>query len=187
MFQEVIGWYSCRRNSTLRMSLKERTLHKHLEARFCPQKPDHFLFFMCVDTASTQCSTHTLDHCFFTVSREPGWEDNLNTCLEPSSHATLHLCFLPFFLPFFVCFVFIEKNLLSRNILSWSWLFQLELDFWIHCCFFSTPPWFIWGFGSPEAFLNAQQESGSLWESVLLLALLLLFAQWCKRITTVVC
>ncbi|KAK7109949.1 BRISC complex subunit Abraxas 2-like [Littorina saxatilis] len=70
--EEVVGWYSFRRNSTLRMSMKERTLHKHLETRFCPHKPDHFLFFMCADTVSAECTTHSMDHFFVTVAKASG-------------------------------------------------------------------------------------------------------------------
>ncbi|KAL8615416.1 hypothetical protein ACOMHN_036236 [Nucella lapillus] len=70
--EEVVGWYSFRRNATLRMSMKERTLHKHLEARFCPQQSEQFVFLMCVHSCSTQRSTHSVDHFFATLSPGAG-------------------------------------------------------------------------------------------------------------------
>ncbi|XP_076460241.1 uncharacterized protein LOC143293348 [Babylonia areolata] len=70
--EEVVGWYSFRRNSTLRMSMKERTLHKHLEAAFCPQHSQQFLFLMCVHSCSSQHSTHSMDHLFATLAPGAG-------------------------------------------------------------------------------------------------------------------
>ncbi|KAK7488289.1 hypothetical protein BaRGS_00020448 [Batillaria attramentaria] len=69
---EVIGWYSFRRGTSLRMSMKEKTLHQNLADRFCPQTPDEFLFCLCVSSASSDHSTHSMDHCFATLKRAAG-------------------------------------------------------------------------------------------------------------------
>lgn len=61
--QSIVGWYSFRRNSTIRPSFRERLLHYNL-TRALGQDVNMFLFFLCSSRASTNKSTHTFDHSF---------------------------------------------------------------------------------------------------------------------------
>ncbi|XP_041369823.1 BRISC complex subunit Abraxas 2-like [Gigantopelta aegis] len=63
---DVIGWYKFRRNSTLRPSLKESTLHCNLIYSLSLEydQPENFLFFLCSTFTSQNLATHSYDHCF---------------------------------------------------------------------------------------------------------------------------
>ncbi|KAL4231716.1 hypothetical protein ACF0H5_009292 [Mactra antiquata] len=59
--QNIIGWYSFRRNSTLRPSYRERLFHQRLES-LSSMESNSLLFCLCSAKASTNNSTHSLDH-----------------------------------------------------------------------------------------------------------------------------
>ncbi|XP_050396233.1 BRCA1-A complex subunit Abraxas 1 [Patella vulgata] len=63
--QEVIGWYGCRRNSTMRISMKESNIHQSLISTLLLEQPENFLFLMSSATAANNLSTLSYDHAFY--------------------------------------------------------------------------------------------------------------------------
>lgn len=63
-FQELVGWYKFRRNSSSRVSLREHSLHRKLLKLMSPGHHEHFLFCLCTASTTTNCSTHAFDHSF---------------------------------------------------------------------------------------------------------------------------
>ncbi|KAH3787197.1 BRCA1-A complex subunit Abraxas 1-like [Dreissena polymorpha] len=61
--QKIIGWYSFRRNSSLRPSFRERLTHKDLLESLQIDE-NQFLFLLASEKAKANMSTLKFDHCF---------------------------------------------------------------------------------------------------------------------------
>ncbi|KAL3863380.1 hypothetical protein ACJMK2_005137 [Sinanodonta woodiana] len=64
-YQDILGWYSFRRNSSMLISLRERTLHSSLLETLITTHLDNFLFLLCTVWVTEDHSTHSWDHSFY--------------------------------------------------------------------------------------------------------------------------
>ena len=63
LLQSIVGWYSFRRNSSLRPSYRERMIHASLVKTFSLDSSTCTLL-LCSEKSKTNQSTHVFDHCF---------------------------------------------------------------------------------------------------------------------------
>ena len=70
VFQNVVGWYSFRRGSTMRPSFRERLLHENLSQCVTVENPAEFTFLLCTSKFTANLSTHTFDHGFMKINNK---------------------------------------------------------------------------------------------------------------------
>ncbi|GAB6031550.1 hypothetical protein CHUAL_009317 [Chamberlinius hualienensis] len=67
-FQDLIGWYRFRRNTTLDVFFQERAIHQNLLKLLPNDKRSHFMFGIFTSSTSETIATHTIEHKFFRLN-----------------------------------------------------------------------------------------------------------------------